>query len=182
MQGNTASSVDTISRAGPRHILQRVAVLRPTVAAFPHVSLLPASRAETNKFQSVPKDLVVAHADQGPVYCGDRSDIEVFQPVAAYAPYVVVVLDLAIESLLSPRHFEFLDQPQIGQEFQVSIYRAKTYVWETFAHDFVYIHRCGVTTELPHLFKNDSSLIGHAQRLCRIQGASFLVIVTNPDN
>ena len=78
---------------------------------------------------------------------------------------MVMGRDIPVKTLLSGRVFEFADQSERAQHFEVSIVGAKADARHFLAHHAIYFIRGGMGCDGFKLFQDDFSLVGQAHVL-----------------
>jgi hypothetical protein len=88
--------------------------------------------------------------------------VNIVEPAAFYAPHVIVMLDISVESGLAAAKIELVDHSEPGQQLQVAIHGPEADFGHFAADKLVQPHGGRVRSDLLEFLQNHLSLPRHA--------------------
>jgi len=114
--------------------------------------------AETGEFDMMTQYLVLARIGGQSIDIISKFNIDVIDPLTFDAPDMMVRRGGGIEAFLGATDFNLQNDPAIGHQLQVSIYRSEPDARQTFSYHIVYFPGSGVRFDALQFFQNNLPL------------------------
>ena len=128
---------------------------------------MSAPGAQSEEVQPVSDDLEIGVAAHRLFEVSQGLDQDILDLAATYASDMIMIFCGPIEPSPGARQVEFLGQPPLGEDFEVSINGTEAYPRHPFPHRVVDLVGSGMGVQIPEFLEDDLPLPGHPESFIR---------------